>query len=79
MRSPKSCNGCRAHYQNLWRHECELGYEMKSKKIGSFQGVDILRFYPATGKCPKPRTMEELINAPRASLLPCKEAQGAVK
>ena len=66
MRHPRSCDGCRAHYQSLWKHECELGYEMNSKKIGSVQGVEINRYYPANGCCPKPRTLTELINAPKA-------------
>lgn len=66
MRRPKSCNGCKAHYQSQWRHECELGYEMGHTKIGSFQGVDILRYYPANGQCPKPKTLSELMNSPKA-------------
>ena len=66
MRHPRSCDGCRAHYQSLWKHECELGYEMNSKKIGSVKGVEINSYYPATGCCPKPRTLTELINAPKA-------------
>lgn len=78
MRKPKSCNGCKAHYQSQWKHECELGYEMTSKKIGSFQGLDILRFCPANGQCPKPKTITELINAPKAWQMPYKANEGKV-
>ena len=70
MRRPKSCNGCKAHYQSQWRHECKLGYEIGYTKIGSFQGVDILRFYPAKGQCPKPKTLAELITSPKAWDMP---------
>jgi hypothetical protein len=66
MKKPKSCNGCRAHYQSQWKHECELGYEMGSKKIGSVQGAEIRRYFPAGGTCPKPTTLKELIEAPKA-------------
>ena len=66
MRKPRNCNGCKAHYQCLWKHTCELGYEMSSRKIGTFQGVEISEYYPKLGQCPKPRTLKELINAPKA-------------
>ena len=66
MRKPKNCNGCKAFYQSQWRYNCDLGYELKSERIGSMKGVDILRHSPACGQCPKPRTYKELFNAPRA-------------
>ena len=66
MRKPKSCNACKAHFQSQWRHECELGYDMDSVKIGSFQGVEIRRFFPKYGQCPKPLTLKEFFNAPKA-------------
>ena len=70
MRRPKSCNGCKAFYQSQWRHKCELGYEMGQKKIGSFQGADILIFYPVKGQCPKPKTLAELMTSPKAWDMP---------
>lgn len=63
MKRPKNCNGCKAFYQSQWRYSCDLGYELKSIKIGSIKGVDILRHAPAIGHCPKPRTYKELFNA----------------
>ncbi len=79
MRRPKSCNGCKAHYQSLWNHKCELGYEIGNTKIGSFHGVDILRYYPLKGQCPKPKTMAELINSPKAWQTPYAAQEGAGK
>ena len=67
MKKPKSCNGCKAYYQSQWRFSCDLGYELKSIKIGSMRGMDILRHRPANGRCPKPMTLKELMDAPRES------------
>lgn len=63
MKRPKNCNGCKAFYQSQWLYSCELGYELKSQKIGSMQGVDILTHSPACGQCSKPRTYKELLDA----------------
>ena len=63
MKRPKNCNGCKAYYQNMWRFSCDLGYELKSKKVGSVHGVDILTHSPLGGQCPKPRTLRELCDA----------------
>lgn len=79
MRRPKSCDGCKAHYQSQWRHECELGYEMGRRKIGSLQGVEILQFYPAGGRCPKPKTLDELMTAPKAWQMPYEAEDGGTK
>lgn len=70
---PKSCNGCKAFYQSQWRYECELGYKIGSTKIGSLQGVDILKFYPMEGQCPKPKTLAEFLTSPKAWQMPCGE------
>lgn len=66
MKRPKSCDGCKAHYQSQWRHTCELGYEICMEKTGSLLGADIVRIYPKGGCCPKPRTYAELMDAPKA-------------
>ena len=66
MRKPKSCNNCKAHYQSLWLHTCDLGYDLDSVIIGSVQGVLIRRYFPKNGQCPKPLTLNELIDAPTA-------------
>lgn len=66
MKHPKTCNGCKAFWQSQWKYHCDLGYEQKSEKKGHFKGMDLNNISPKSGTCPKPRTLNELIDAPHA-------------
>lgn len=66
MKCPRNCNGCIALYQSLCEYTCELGYEIKLAKVGTCKGSDIIQPYPKQGECPKPLTLKEFINSPKA-------------
>lgn len=72
MKHPKKCDGCKAFWQSQVTFHCELGYEIATRKIGKFTdkggSADILIPYPKDGTCPKPRTIGELLNAPKAQV-----------
>jgi hypothetical protein len=63
MKKPKSCYGCKAFYQSQWQYTCELGYQIKRTKVGSYKGADIIRPSPECGECPKPLTLKEFFDA----------------
>lgn len=62
MKHPKKCDGCKAFWQSQWKCNCELGYEIATQWKG-----DIICASPK-GACPKPRTIGELLNAPKAAV-----------
>lgn len=72
MKHPKTCDGCAAFWQSQWRFHCELGYEIATRKAGTITDktgtADIIRAFPKCGACPKPRTIRELFNAPKAQV-----------
>ena len=65
MKRTKKCGGCRAIWQSHCHFSCTLGYKIKTIKIGSVKGSDILCPCPAE-ECPKPISIKELFNSPNA-------------
>lgn len=63
MKHPKSCSGCRALWQAQHRYYCDLGYKLETFKERRGKRLEITIAKPENGKCPKPLTMAELINA----------------
>ena len=66
MKHPKSCNGCRAFYQSQYIYDCDLGYKLTITRKRKYKGRDIVSIKPRYGECPKPLTIDELINAKKA-------------
>lgn len=66
MKHPKTCDGCKAFWQSQHQYNCDLGYELKVSVIGKVRGTEIHRISPECGTCPKPRTIKELLDSPRA-------------
>lgn len=66
MKHPKTCDGCKAFWQSQVHYNCDLGYELKISVIGKVDGTNIHRISPMCGACPKPRTIKELMDSPRA-------------
>lgn len=66
MKHPKDCNNCRAFWQSQCRYYCDLGYKLKITKERRYKGIDFVRVKPENGKCPKPLTLKELIDAQKA-------------
>lgn len=70
MKHPKKCDGCKAFWQSQVTFHCELGYEIGTRRVGKVVlnggSDDIVTVFPKSGACPKPRTIGELFNAPKA-------------
>lgn len=63
LKHTKTCNGCKAFYQSQWRYSCDLGYDLKTTKIGRSLNMDLLQHAPSCGLCPKPMTYKDLFRS----------------
>lgn len=65
-RCVRNCNGCKAYYQSQYKYSCDLGYAIEVCRKKKMCGTTVPTHKPITGFCPKPKTIKELCNAPRA-------------